>query len=213
MRAWKLPEVIKSSPHPAGSRLQSYTCRLTDKPSICGGTRPDVQRIRAGPVPPPSPQNKGRSFPAPPRVRDMHTPSITINSRIWNTTQTDPQHAQNQCCQYPERGHRKSNTKQTYSKSKYSKQQGSSQTYYKVNTFKTSSSTECFINRRAGCSTRGGKSKCFQGPGSGKVYKVIEGEPVMNWTVGTPDKGYKCNISKFQLLLHDSYTERWQSDR
>lgn len=67
-------------------RPQSRTCRLTDKPSVCGGTRPAVAEAPAGPLPPPSPQNKGRSFSAPPRVQGTHTPSITIKSRIRNAT-------------------------------------------------------------------------------------------------------------------------------
>lgn len=158
----------------------------------------------AGQFPPPSPQNKGRSFSAPPRVRGTHMPSITINSRIRNTTWTHPQHAQNQCHQYPEQGYQKSKTKQTYSKSKYSKLQDWSQTHYKVNEFKASSSTGSLINWRADHYPRGSKSKCLQGPGNGKIYKIIESRPVQSRTTGALGKGIQIQFLKFQLLLHDS---------
>lgn len=162
------------------------------------------RRSRASPFPPPSLQNKGRSFSAPPRVRCTHMPSITINSRNWNTTQTHPQHAQNQCHQYPERGYRKSKTKQTYSKSKYSKQQGSSQTHYKVNKSKTSSSVWCLINWRAGHYPRGHKGKCLLRPANGKVCKIIQSGPVMSWTAGAPGKGIYIQFLEISLLQHDS---------
>lgn len=158
------------------------------------------RRSRASPFPPPSPQNKGRSFSAPPRVRCTHTPSITINSRNWNTTQTHPQHAQNQCHQYPERAYQKCKTKQTYSKSKYSKQQGSSQTHYKVNTSKTSSSTGRLIHWRAGHYPRGRKAKCLQGPANGKVYTIVQRGPVRSWIAGAPGKGIHIQFLEISTL-------------
>lgn len=42
-------------------------------------------RIRASPFPPPSPQNKGRSFSAPPRVRCTHT---RLPSQLTQETET-----------------------------------------------------------------------------------------------------------------------------
>ena len=188
------PGVIKSPPHPAGRRLcvetAISTCRSADKPSTCRGTRPAVAEEQSQPLPSPIPaEQRAVIFCSSQSQMHAHTPSITINSRNWNTTQTHQQHAQNQYHQYPERGYQKSKTKQTYSKSKYSKQQGSSQTHYKVNKSKTSSGTGRLINWRASHYPWGRKRKCLQGPASGKVYKIIQRGPVMNWTAGAPGKG------------------------
>lgn len=128
------------------SRLKSRTCWSMDKLSTCGDTGPaevweaELTYLLSPYSPLHRPHRTKGGHSAPPRVRCMHTPSITINLRIRNTMHTHPQHAQNQCHQYPERGYRKSKTKQTYSESKYSKQQGLNQTHHKVNKSETSSS-------------------------------------------------------------------------